>query len=160
MPNVIQKLIFKQVESDELLEKTREIFREYQNSINTDLCFQKFEEELASLPGKYASPKGRLYLVFSDEKLIGSVALRPLEEDKCEMKRLYIKPEFRRQGLGRIMAEKIINDAKEIGYKQMFLDTLNSMTSAIKLYNSLGFENSHPYCFNPENDAVFMSLDL
>lgn len=158
--NSIQGLNFTEVNSDVLLDETRRIFREYQESIDTDLCFQKFEEELASLPGKYAPPKGRLYLCFMGEQLVGCVALRPINDSDCEMKRLYVKPEFRGRGLGRVLAEKIITESKKIGYKEIFLDTLTSMKSAINLYKSLGFKKSEPYCFNPENDAVFMSLIL
>lgn len=158
--NKTEKIIFIDVNTQELLEKTKEIFKEYQQSIDTDLCFQKFEEELASLPGKYAPPKGRLYLSFVGEKLVGCVALRPINDTECEMKRLYIKPEFRGQGMGRILAEKIISDAKEIGYKQMFLDTLDTMKSALNLYASLGFKDAPEYCYNPIEGAIFMYLDL
>lgn len=153
-------ITFKMVDSDELIEQTRKIFREYQESIETDLCFQKFEEELASLPGKYSLPQGRLYLTFIDDEIVGCVALRPMEDKNCEMKRLYVRPEYRGIGLGRILAEKIINDAKEIGYKKMFLDTLDTMTFAVKLYNKLGFQDSHEYCFNPIEGAIFMELIL
>lgn len=155
-----EKLIFKEVNTKELLEETRKIFREYQESIDTDLCFQKFEQELAELPGKYALPKGRLYLAYMDEKLAGCVALRPMDDDKCEMKRLYVKPEFRGRGFGRILAEKIIQEAKEIGYKQMFLDTLDTMQAAVKLYASLGFKDAPEYCYNPIAGAIFMYLEL
>lgn len=163
--NKIEKINFKSVESNELLEETRKIFREYQESIDTDLCFQKFEEELVSLPGKYAPPEGRLYLAFVDdaiqhEKIIGCVALRPFEDNKCEMKRLYVRPEFRGRGFGKILAEKIIKEAKKIGYKQMFLDTLDTMTSAINLYTSLGFKKASAYCYNPIKGAVYMYLNL
>lgn len=158
--NETEKLIFIEVNTEELIDETRKIFREYQESIDTDLCFQKFEEELASLPEKYAPPNGRLYLAFVGEKLVGCVALRPINNTECEMKRLYIKPEFRGQGFGRVLAEKIISDAKEIGYKQMFLDTLDTMTSALGLYKSLGFKDAPAYCFNPINGAIYMFLDL
>lgn len=192
--NKTEKLIFKEANTKELLEEVRKIFREYQESIDTDLCFQKFEEELAGLPGKYAHPTGRLYLAYVNcsgahstcdmnlesrvglpthhqktgctlnaplsEKLAGCVALRPMENNNCEMKRLYVKPEFRGQGLGRILAEKIIQDAKEIGYEQMFLDTLDTMKSAVKLYKSLGFKDAPEYCYNPIAGAIFMYLDL
>lgn len=155
-----EKLIFKEADTKELLDETRKIFREYQESIDTNLCFQKFEEELAGLPGKYSPTKGRLYLTYVGEKLAGCVALRPMENKDCEMKRLYVKPEFRGQGFGRILAEKIIKDAKEIGYKQMYLDTLDTMKSAVKLYKSLGFKDAPEYCYNPIDGAIFMYLDL
>lgn len=158
---VNEKVIdFKLVGSDELIEKTKRIFREYQESIETDLCFQKFEEELASLPGKYSYPQGRLYLAFIDNEIVGCVALRPMNDVNCEMKRLYVCPEYRGLGFGRILAEKIISDAKEIGYKKMFLDTLDTMVSAVNLYKKLGFKDAHEYCFNPIKGAIFLVLDL
>lgn len=153
-------LEFKLVNSKELIEGAKCIFKEYQESIETDLCFQKFEEELASLPGKYSLPQGRLYLAFLNDEAIGCVALRPMEDANCEMKRLYIRPEYRGVGFGRILAEKIIEDAKKIGYKKMFLDTLDTMTSAVNLYKKLGFQDAHEYCFNPINGAIFMVLEL
>lgn len=157
------KVDFKQItseSSEDLLSQVRDIFLEYQSAIKTDLCFQNFEEELSSLPGKYSPPQGRLYLAFMDNKLVGCVGLRFFKENQCEMKRLYVRPEFRGQNLGRILAEKIIKDAQKIGYKQMLLDTLTTMTSAIKLYRSLGFKDYQPYCFNPICGAVYMCLDL
>lgn len=161
--NISVKVDFKQITSDSsenLLSQTKEIFLEYQTSINTDLCFQNFEEELSSLPGKYSPPSGRLYLAFFDKKLVGCVAMRPFKENQCEMKRLYVRPAFRGQNIGRILAEKIIKDAQKMGYKQMLLDTLTTMTPAIKLYSSLGFKDYKPYCFNPICGAVYMCLDL
>lgn len=153
-------LEFKLVNSKELIEETKCIFKEYQESIETDLCFQKFEEELASLPGKYALPNGRLYLVYVDGKLAGSVALRPMEDNNCEMKRLYVRPKYRGMRLGRILAEKIIDEARKIGYKKMFLDTLDTMVSAVILYKKLGFKDAPEYCFNPINGAIFMFKEL
>lgn len=161
--NISGKVDFRQITSESpesVLKQVREIFLEYQSAIKTDLCFQNFEEELSLLPGKYSPPQGRLYLAFIDTKLVGCVGLRPFKENQCEMKRLYVRPEFRGQNLGRILAEKIIQDAQEIGYKQMLLDTLTTMTSAIKLYSSLGFKDYKPYCFNPICGAVYMCLDL
>lgn len=114
--NISVKVDFKQTtseSSENLLNQTKEIFLEYQTSIDTDLCFQNFEEELSSLPGKYSPPNGRLYLAFIDTKLVGCVALRSFKENQCEMKRLYVRPEFRGQNIGRILAEKIIKDAQE-----------------------------------------------
>jgi ribosomal protein S18 acetylase RimI-like enzyme len=143
-----------------LLIQAKKNFLEYQSAINTNLCFQNFEEELSSLPGKYSPSNGRLYLAFIDTNLVGCVGLRPFKENQCEMKRLYVRHDFRGQNIGRILAEKIIKDAQEIGYNQMLLDTLTIMTSAIKLYSSLGFKNYKPYCFNPICGAVYMYLDL
>lgn len=146
--------------SENLLDEVRNIFREYQSNIDTDLCFQDFESELKNLPGKYSEPDGRLYLAFSDDKIVGCIALRPINNDKCEMKRLYVRPQFRKMGIGKILVEKIIAEAKKVGYQKMVLDTLEKMNSAINLYKTFGFEDYRPYCFNPEKDAVFMKLDL
>lgn len=153
-------LNFVQVTSEKLLNITKEIFKEYQNSIETDLCFQNFNDELESLPGKYSPPKGRLYLAFFEDKVVGSVALRPLDEDKCEMKRLYVRPVFRGQKYGQILANKIILEAKDLGYKQMFLDTLTTMPEAVGLYKKLGFKECKPYCYNPLCGALYMNFDL
>lgn len=161
MINQTDKTInFKNATSEPLLTEVKKLFCEYQQSIDTDLCFQKFEEELATLPGKYALPKGRLYLLYENEHIVGCVALRELKNESCEMKRLYVKPEFRGKGFGRILAKKIIQDAKEIGYKKMFLDTLDTMQAAVKLYTSLGFKDAPEYCYNPIAGAIFMYLDL
>lgn len=156
----VWKMILQLVTSEPLISQAREIFREYQVSLGIDLCFQDFEQELADLPGKYAPPQGRLYLAFIDEKLAGCIALRPFQEGMCEMKRLYVRPEFRGQYLGLLLAKEIIAEAREIGYHQMVLDTLDTMTAAQKLYRSLGFKEIEPYCFNPIDGALYMSLDL
>lgn len=153
-------MILKLVTSEPLLSQAREIFREYQLSLGIDLCFQGFEQELSALPGKYASPHGRLYLAFIDERLAGCIALRPFQEGQCEMKRLYVRPQFRGKNLGLLLATEIIGEARKIGYRQMVLDTLDTMTAAQKLYRSLGFQEIPPYCFNPIDGAIFMSLDL
>jgi putative acetyltransferase len=156
----VLKMILQLVTSEPLVSQAREIFREYQVSLGIDLCFQDFEQELADLPGKYAPPQGRLYLAFIDEKLAGCIALRPFQEGLCEMKRLYVRPEFRGQYLGLLLAKEIIGEAREIGYHQMVLDTLDTMTAAQKLYYSLGFKEIEPYRFNPIDGAIYMSLDL
>ncbi len=143
-----------------LLCRVRELFREYQVSIQTDLCFQDFEQELATLPGKYAPPRGRLYLAFIDGAVAGCGALRPFEGDRCEMKRLYVRPQFRARALGRMLAGKLIAEASRIGYREMFLDTLPAMGAAQELYRSLGFREVPPYRFNPIEGTRYMSLDL
>lgn len=157
--NTIKKMTLK-LFTNELLEDTKNIFREYQSDIDTDLCFQDFENELKNLPGKYSEPNGRLYLAYKGDKTVGCIALRPINNNECEMKRLYVRPQFRKEGIGKILVEKIIADAKKIGYKHIVLDTLEKMNSAIRLYKTFGFEDYKPYCFNPEKDAVFMKLDL
>jgi len=138
----------------------RELFTEYARVIEVDLCFQGFGRELAELPGRYAPPEGRLLLAREGKRLAGCVALRRIEDEICEMKRLYVRPLFRQQGLGRRLAEKVIRFAREIGYERMRLDSLAAMTEAIHLYESLGFERIPPYYDNPVSSAVFLELKL
>jgi len=138
----------------------QELLREYQAMIDVDLCFQEFEQEVQSLPGKYALPKGRLYLAVLNETPAGCIALRPLNETQCEMKRLYVRPAFRGRGLAKQLTGRVIADARKIGYRQMFLDTLSMMSDAQALYLSLGFREIEPYCFNPLEGVRYMGLDL
>ena len=138
----------------------RAIFEEYEKWLGFDLCFQNFEEELASLPGDYAPPPGRLYLAVDDGRIAGCVALCKFGPGVCEMKRLYVRSEFRGQGLGRLLATRIIDDARRIGYERMCLDTLPSMGAAIHLYESFGFVEVEPYRVNPIEGARFMELVL
>lgn len=138
----------------------RQLFREYAESLDIDLCFQNFDDELASLPGKYQAPQGRLLLAWDAEQVLGCVALRPIDADTCEMKRLYIKPQVRGQKLGRHLAERICHEARVAGYQRICLDTLPTMTAAIYLYESLGFKHIGPYVFNPVDGAIFLGLEL
>ena len=138
----------------------RELFREYADAIGVNLCFQNFEGELAALPGCYARPDGRLWLAVENSQPAGCVALRKLEDAICEMKRLYVRPAFRRRGLARTLIAATLITAREIGYERMRLDTLGSMTAAIQLYESFGFQRIRPYCENPISGAVFMELRL
>jgi ribosomal protein S18 acetylase RimI-like enzyme len=140
------------------IQTIRELFLEYRDSLGLDLCFQNFNEELAELPGRYAAPKGRLLLAMDGEEATGCVALREIGPGVCEMKRLYVRPKFRQQGTGRLLARTVIRAAREIGYERMRLDTLGSMREAIALYESLGFQRIEPYYANPIVDAVFMEL--
>lgn len=139
----------------------RTLFREYEAWLGLDLCFQGFEEELASLPGRYAEPDGRLYLAYARDEVAGCIALRKLEEDVCEMKRLYLRPEARGIGLGIALIERLIDHARTIGYTKMRLDTLPSkMGKAVQLYESHGFKPVEPYYDNPHEDVLFMELVL
>jgi len=144
----------------ESLPMMRELFREYAGSIEIDLCFQSFDEELAGLPGKYAPPIGRLILAEAEGIAAGCVAMRPIDNRVCEMKRLYVRPTFRGQGLGRALADSVITAAREIGYETMRLDTLSTMRGAIALYESLGFKQIPAYYENPSGLAVFFELRL
>jgi ribosomal protein S18 acetylase RimI-like enzyme len=155
------------------LAAVRELFLEYANSLETDLCFQDFQKELASLPGKYAPPRGHLLIAYNDqppsgaphgefriENAAGCVGLRPLSDTTCEMKRLYIRPAWRGQYLGRELALAAIAAAREAGYTTMRLDTLGSMKAAHALYRSLGFTVIEPYYRNPVPGVIFMELTL
>jgi putative acetyltransferase len=142
------------------IERARGLFREYETSLGVDLCFQGFEQELAGLPGAYAAPKGRLLLAVEGGRAAGCVALRPLGGDTCEMKRLYVRAEFRGRRLGRLLASRILEEARAVGYARIRLDTLPFMTEAIVMYRSLGFNEITPYYANPVAGALFMELEL
>ena len=146
------------------VEPAREILREYAASLNVDLCFQNFEAELANLPGEYAAPSGQLLLAFVDGELAGCGGLRALADcdyaNACEMKRLFVRTRFRRFGLGRVLAEALLDEARRAGYSAMLLDTLDEMESARQLYASLGFEEVPPYYFNPIPGAHYLKAVL
>jgi ribosomal protein S18 acetylase RimI-like enzyme len=127
------------------IETVRALFVEYAESLNFDLCFQGFDEELAGLPGAYAAPKGRILLAESEGRGLGVIALRPLDDRSCEMKRLYVRPEARGQRLGERLARAIIAEANTLGYATMRLDTHESMVAAIALYRTLGFREISEY---------------
>ena len=150
-----------QAQSPEDIRRARELFEEYAATLGISLCFQNFDKELADLPGEYYPPSGRLLLAFEDNEISGGVALRGIGESICEMKRLFVRADFRGKGLGRKLAEAIINEARGIGYERMRLDTLpGKMDQAIALYRSLGFREIEPYYNNPVAGAVFMELLL
>lgn len=142
----------------------REIFREYAASLDVDLCFQDFEAELATLPGDYATPRGALLLARVDGKVAGCCALRPLDSadypNACEMKRLYVRPAFRGHGLGRQLAETILDAAHLYDYDHVLLDTLDEMEAARGLYEDLGFEEIPPYYHSPIAGAHYLKADL
>lgn len=151
-------------ESPEAFDSVRAIFREYAEGLGVDLCFQGFEAELADLPGDYAQPQGCLLLAMVDGAVAGCGAIRPLhdvdEANACEMKRLYVRRAFRRFGLGRLIAQALIDRARAAGYSAMFLDTLDEMESARGLYATLGFVEVPPYYFNPIPGAHYLRVDL
>ena len=150
-----------QVNTTELTEETKRLFREYEKWLDVSLCFQGFEEEVNTLPGKYSPPAGRLYIVKYGNKYAGCIALRKLEDGICEMKRLYLNEELRGMGLGKKLVELIINDAKQIGYLKMRLDTIKEkMPKAVDLYYKFGFIETAPYYHNPNPHTLFLELDL
>ena len=148
------------VGSEEELGLVRALFLEYAESLGFDLSFQSFQSELDGLPGDYGSPAGRLLLAWHGTETVGCVALRKLCDEICEMKRLYVRNEFRGKGIGKELATAIIEEAYKLGYKRMRLDTVPSMTQAISLYNRLGFKGTEPYRYNPIQGTRFLELDL
>jgi len=177
-----------QAETPDEIEEVRRLLREYEASLGVSLCFQGFERELAELPGEYAPPGGRLLLCSAGvspavagasrsrtrgqdahatagetpalHHAVGCVALRRVDDETCEMKRLYLRPAFRGRGAGRVLAVAIIGEARTIGYKKMRLDTLAGMREARTLYESLGFKRIQPYYHNPMQGVIFMELEL
>jgi ribosomal protein S18 acetylase RimI-like enzyme len=150
----------KQALTEKQIKHTKELFIEYNNYLGIDLSFQNFNEELESLPGNYTPPKGCILLAYYENNLVGCVALRKLQNHLCEMKRLFIRPKYRRKNIGKSLSTAIINKAKEIGYKFMRLDTLPFMKEAINLYLKLGFKEIAPYRYNPFENAKFFELKL
>jgi len=143
------------------IDLARQLFREYEAWLEISLCFQNFEAELAALPGDYSEPEGRLLLAYYQGGLAGCIALRKIGEGLCEMKRLYLRAQFRGQGLGKALITTIVQVAKEIGYERMRLDTIPpKMNDAIGLYRSFGFKEIEPYRDNPVPGAMFMELQL
>lgn len=142
------------------IEEIRALFLEYSRSLEVDLCFQNFSAELAGLPGDYAPPTGRLLLATVDGFAAGCIALRRIDASVSEMKRLFVRPEYRARRLGRALVEAIIEEARCAGYLRLRLDTLPSMSAAIELYRSLGFHEIAPYRNNPVPGALFLELDL
>ena len=138
----------------------RELFVEYQRTLGVSLCFQDFDAELASLPGDYAPPRGRLILALHEDRPAGCVALRPLFHRDAEMKRLYVRSQHRGAGLGRLLANTVIEAARELGYETLKLDTLPQMKAAQRMYETLGFRETAAYNDNPVRGVRFLALDL
>ncbi len=154
MPKIVETT------SDRHIADARRLFEQYADTLGFSLEFQDFKSELNSLPGEYAPPGGRLLVAYYEKQPVGCVALRKIDSDTCEMKRLYVRPRVRGEGLGRKLAIRIIDIAREQGYKRMLLDTVPWMQEAIGLYESLGFHDTEPYRHNPIAGARFMALDL
>jgi putative acetyltransferase len=151
-----------QAETPQQIATARELMIEYATALGVDLCFQNFDEELRTLPGKYAPPAGRIFLANWNGQAAGVIAMRPLEETgACEMKRLFVRPAFRGKSLGRALAEKLIAEAAALGYRKMKLDTMQGkMDQAIELYQALGFRDVLPYYPSPVRETRFMELEL
>jgi len=147
-------------ESPEIIPVVRELFLEYSASVGVNFCFQGFAEEVANLPGQYARPAGRLFVALDEGRAAGCGALRRLDEQTCEMKRLYVRPAYRGKGTGRKLIDALTSSAREIGYERMRLDTLPSMTKAIALYRALGFREIPPYWRNPVQGVLFFECHL
>jgi ribosomal protein S18 acetylase RimI-like enzyme len=140
-------------EYTDMLTANDESFKKY-------LDIQHYDEEISHLESKYGMPDGRLYLIYCDRKLAGCIGLRKIDNQSCEMKRLYVRPEFRGKKLGNILVEKIIADAREIGYSYMLLDTLPFLQSAICMYKKFGFYEIESYNNSPMDTSIYMKLDL
>ena len=155
------RLIMTQVESPAQIEQARELFLEYAQSLGFSLCFQSFDQELAGLPGDYAPPDGRLLVVQYRDQLAGCVALHSMGPGICELKRLYLRPQFRGKGLGRALAERVIAEARVMGCRKMRLDTVEPvMPNAVAMYRRLGFKEIEPYRHNPIAGALYMELEV
>ena len=141
-------------------EMAKKLFLEYAESLNFNICFQNFEEELNNLSEEYTRPRGCLLLALQDNRAIGCVTLSKCSSLHCEMKRMYVRDFYRRTGLGKRLALEIIAEAKKLGYSRMRLDTLPSMITAQELYKSLGFKIIPPYYDSPIENMMFMEIDL
>ena len=146
--------------TDADLDQVRALLREYAAALPFPLDFQEFDREVAELPGAYAPPAGALLVARRPDGLVGCVALRPLSTDVCEMKRLYVRPETRGGGLGRLLTEAIVDEGRRLDYRRMRLDTVPGMEAAQALYEQLGFREIAPYTANPVAGVRFLELDL
>jgi len=148
------------VTSDAQLEQVRGLFDEYWKSFGFTPCFQNFGEEVAGLPGKYASPGGLLAMAMIDGEPAGCAALRQVDAERCEAKRLYVRPRFRGSGLGSALMDWVIAEARRMGYRELVGDTMPVMTRALEMYQRMGFEQTGPYAENPTPGAIFLRLKL
>ena len=174
MPFMLNPLQYESMPQDHLqiytpisksdIESVRQLFRDYARSLKVDLCFQNFESELACLPGEYAEPRGALLVALRGEAMAGCCAMRPLDNvdypNASEMKRLFVRPAFRGKGVGRLLAEAVMNSARQANYDHILLDTLSEMETARALYNELGFVEVAPYYFNPLEGAHYLMAKL
>ena len=164
MSSVLPSIVLRAADGSADLQGARLLFREYADSLNVDLEFQNFEDELRDLPGEYAPPYGGLWLAVVDGELAGCCAFRPLHgvdyANACEMKRLYVRPQFRGLGLGRQLSEAVLDAARTAGFDCILLDTLDEMESARALYQELGFSDIPPYYYNPIAGAHYLKADL
>ncbi len=149
-----------QATTPEQITAIRDLFKEYAEELGVDLCFQGFSAELVGLPGAYAMPRGRLLLAEETGQAAGCVALRPVDETVCEMKRLFVRRAYQGSGFGRALAERVISEARAIGYSSMVLDTLPNLQAALRLYDSLGFQPCPAYYRTPLPGTVFLKLQL
>jgi ribosomal protein S18 acetylase RimI-like enzyme len=148
------------VQNAEELEAVRRLFEEYWASFGFAPCFQDFGAEVAGLPGDYAPPRGALALATIDGRPAGCAALRPFDAARCEAKRLYVRPEFRGDGLGRKLLEWVVARAREAGYREMVADTMPVMQRALGMYDRFGFERGEPYAADPTPGAIYLRLKL
>jgi putative acetyltransferase len=160
MPGRREEAVVAQAVTPAQVAQARELFLEYAAWLKVDLCFQGFDKELASLPGNYALPNGRLLLAEADGALAGCIALRPFAPGVGEVKRLYVRPAFRGRGIAKQLTAQLLAAARAIGYASLRLDTLEIMHEAAKLYRSLGFLETAPYYHNPLQGVVYMELKL
>ena len=148
------------VESAGQLQVVRQLFEEYWNSFGFTPCFQNFGDELAGLPGEYTPPRGRLALAMVDGNAAGCIALRAIDDARCEAKRLYIRQEFRGRGVGRALMDWLIAEARAVGYRELVGDTMPVMQQALAMYDRMGFERTGPYGEKPTPGAVYIRLKL
>jgi GNAT superfamily N-acetyltransferase len=161
VPSVVKGFAIQQAATPAQVAQARELFLEYAQSLGFSLCFQNFDQELAGLPGDYAPPGGRLLLAEFQGELAGCIALHKLEDEICEMKRLYLRPKFRGMGVGGVLVQAIFAEARQMGYLRMRLDTVEPvMKDAVAMYRKLGFREIAPYRANPMAGTLYLELTL